>query len=485
MIEVGVKSSFYCLKSKIFKKMSEDEEGFRDRIATVNAEGKRVWIFPKKPKGKFYNKRKIVSYLLLILLFALPHIKVHGEQFLLLNVLERKFIIFGNIFWPQDFHIFAIALILGTVFVIFFTIIFGRLFCGWFCPQTIFMEMVFRRIEYWIDGDFNHQKKLESQPWNSEKIRKRVLKHSIFWIISFLISNTFLAYIIGSDELFKIQTDPLGKHIGGLIGIAIFTTVFYFVFAKLREQVCTTICPYGRLQGVLLDPNSMVVAYDYKRGEGRAKIKKGEDRKIAGKGDCVDCGLCVKVCPTAIDIRNGTQLECINCTACIDECDTMMTAVGQETGLIRFVSENGIKNNTRFQWTRRVKAYTVLLFVLLTLLITLLVTRSDFQVNILRQRGSTFQTNGSGWISNIFEIDMANKSRNKYNVQLKLDDSLGKIETVVEKMILKKEDHLKERFIVKYPYSALENGKKTITVIIFGNGVEIEKVKVKFIGPLL
>ena len=166
-------------------------------------------------------------------------------------------------------------MIVSIVFIALFTVVFGRVFCGWACPQTIFMEMVFRRIEYWIEGDWTHQKKLKDAPWSKEKIFKKTSKHLIFWLISFLIANTFLAYIIGSEQLLKIQTDPVGKHFGGLIAIVIFTTVFYLVFAKLREQVCTTICPYGRLQGVLLDPNSMVVAYDHKRGEGRAKIKKG------------------------------------------------------------------------------------------------------------------------------------------------------------------------------------------------------------------
>ena len=466
--------------------MAEDEEGsFRDSISTVNEDGKRVWIFPKKPKGKFFNYRKITSYFLLILLFGLPHLKVNDEQFLLFNVLERKFIIFGNIFWPQDFYIFALASILGVVFIILFTIIFGRIFCGWVCPQTIFMEMVFRRIEYWIEGDYTRQKKLDKQPWDKEKITKRVAKHSIFWIISFFIANTFLAYIISSDELWKIQTDPVGEHLAGFVAIIVFTTVFYMVFSRLREQVCTTICPYGRLQGVLLDPDSMVVAYDHKRGEDRAKFRKNEDRSSAGKGDCIDCNLCVHVCPTGIDIRNGTQLECVNCTACIDECDHMMESVGQEKGLIRFVSENGIKNGTKFQWTRRVKSYTAVLIALLGVLITLLVTRSDFQTTIFRQRGSTFQTDQSGLISNIFEINLANKTRNDYVIELKLEDTIGKIDLVVEGLKLESEAHLKDRFIVKYPYTAMDNGHKIFTVIVLGNGKEIQRVKAKFIGPMM
>jgi cytochrome c oxidase accessory protein FixG len=456
---------------------------FRDHIATVNQQGKRVWIFPKKPKGSYTNKRKIVSYLFLALLFAIPHIKMNGEQLLLFNIIERKFVIFGAIFWPQDFYLFAIMLIIGVVFVILFTIIYGRLFCGWICPQTIFMEFVFRQIEYLIEGDWTAQKKLAKQAWNSEKIIKRSIKFIVFWVVSFLVANTFLAYIIGTEELWKIQTDPLNTHLGGLIAIIIFSSLFFFVYWYLREQVCTTICPYGRLQGVLLDANSMVVAYDHVRGEGRAKFKKGEDRKTEGKGDCIDCGQCVHVCPTGIDIRNGTQLECINCTACIDSCDTIMEGVGQDKGLIRFVSENGIKNRTGFEWTKRVKAYTVLLIGLIGVLLTLLIIRDDFSTIILRQRGSTFQITDEDQISNIFEIDLTNKTKNTYDVKLKCSDPNVSVELANDQFTLKGQKHLTDRFVIKTPYNNIKNGMKKVDIIVVGNGKEIDRVGIKILGP--
>lgn len=462
-----------------------NEEEFRDRIATVNEDGKRVWINPKKPSGRFYNYRKLVSYFLLLFLFAAPHIKIQGEQMLMFNLLERKFIIFGKVFWPQDMYLFAIALIVGVIFIILFTIIYGRLFCGWVCPQTIFMEMVFRRIEYWIEGDWTHQKKLDKAPWNWEKIWKKSTKHFVFWIISFLIANTFLAYIIGADELYKIQTSSIAEHKAGFIAIVIFTTVFYLVFSRLREQVCTTICPYGRLQGVLLDQNSMVVAYDHKRGETRARIKKNEDRQAAGKGDCIDCHQCVHVCPTGIDIRNGTQLECVNCTACIDACDHMMDSVGLEKGLIRFVSENGIKNRTRFQWTKRVKAYTILLVAMLGVLTTLLLTRSDFEASIYRERGTTFLVLEDGRIQNLFEINLTNKTQKDFKISLSIEGSNGEAVMIAQHPQLKGESYLKEQFIVKIPRSELENGRKVITVNVLGNGKKITTVKTKVVGPIL
>lgn len=460
------------------------EEGFRDRIATVNEDGKRIWVFPKKTTGKLFRYRKILSYSFLAFLFAAPHIQLNGKQLLLFNILERKFIIFGYVFWPQDFWIFALIMILGIIIVTLFTVVFGRVFCGWICPQTIFMEWVFRRIEYWIDGDAPQQRKLMAQKWNAEKIRKRLLKHTIFWIISFLIANTFLAYIIGSSELYAIQRDPISYHIGGLVSIIIFTTVFYIVFSRLREQVCTTICPYGRLQGVLLDANSMVVGYDYKRGEGRAKIRKGEDRKESGKGDCIDCKACVNVCPTGIDIRNGTQLECINCTLCIDACNHMMKAVNLPENLIGFKSENSILNGVKFEFTKRVRAYCMLMLLLVGIVFVAMFTRKDFQTTILRLRGTTY-TIQDGYVTNFFEVNLVNKTAKEYDVTLKFDgDTKATVELIVENLELPNEGKLKERFIVRVPLTELQEGKIKRNLVIYGNGKVIDHEMIKIIGPI-
>lgn len=210
------------------------DESFRDSIGTINEEGKRNFIYPKKPVGKYYDKRKLLSYFLLAFLLSAPFIKINGNQFLLFNVLERKFSIFGFPFWPQDFYIFVLSMIVGVVGLTLFTVAFGRIFCGWFCPQTIFMEMVFRRIEYWIDGDRGAQIRLAKQEWNAEKIRKRIIKWVLFFIISFLIANVFLAYLIGSDKLLEyIEEGPL-ENLSTLIALLIFTGVFYFIFAWFR-----------------------------------------------------------------------------------------------------------------------------------------------------------------------------------------------------------------------------------------------------------
>ncbi len=463
--------------------MEKDQEDFRDKIATVNEQGKRTWIFPKKVKGRFFNYRQVVAYSLLAFLFLAPHLKVNGHQFLLFNLLERKFVLFGKVFWPQDMWMIALLMISGVVFVVFFTIIFGRLFCGWVCPQTIFMEMVFRRIEYWIEGDASHQRKLDKQPWNGEKIRKKSLKYTVFYLISFAISNTFLAYIIGADRLWEIQTDPFQEHIGGFFSIVLFSAVFMFVFSYLREQVCTSICPYGRLQGVLLDQNSMVVAYDYKRGESRAKFKKGEVRSEANKGDCIDCHQCVDVCPTGIDIRNGTQLECVNCTACIDVCDHMMEGVGLEKGLIRFVSENGIKEKKRFEWTNRVKAYSLLLVLIFGGFCMALILQSDLQVTLLRIRGTSFLVQ-DGTIKNLYEIHLQNKSQDTIKIDFRVQDPSIEIKSSTRKVILSPEGAFKNQLVLQMPLNQMSAEKEIVPIEVLANGEVKHIVEAKFIGPL-
>jgi len=309
------------------QKYKNESSHYRDKLTTVSDDGKRLWVYPKKPKGQFYNYRKLLASILLVIFIATPFINYKGDPIMLINIFERKFILLGVIFWPQDFHLIVLSLISFVVFIILFTVIFGRIYCGWFCPQTIFMEFVFRQIEYLIEGDSHKQKKLDRQHWDFEKIWKKSLKQLIFFLIAFITANIFLSYLISVDELIGMYKSGFDENFSSFIAMVLFSGMFYFIFAFFREQVCTIVCPYGRLQGVLLDNKSMVVAYDYKRGEPKGKHNPLEDRSKTEKGDCIDCKSCVVVCPTNIDIRDGTQLECINCTACMDACDAVMDKV--------------------------------------------------------------------------------------------------------------------------------------------------------------
>ena len=460
------------------------DESFRDHIGTIDESGKRKWIFPKKPKGKFTNYRTYLSWFLLTFLFLGPHLRWKGEPMFLFNVLERKFIIFGNIFLPQDFHLFVFAMLTFIVFIVLFTVVFGRLFCGWVCPQTIFMEMVFRKIEYWIEGDYKHQMKLKKQPWNAEKIRKKGLKHLIFFAISLAIAHTFLAYIIGADELLKLQTEPVSENMSSLISMLIFTFVFYGVFSWFREQVCIVACPYGRLQGVMLDRNSIVVAYDYIRGEKRAKFRKNEDRKEEGKGDCIDCHQCVDVCPTGIDIRNGTQLECVNCTACIDACDHMMESVGLPKGLIRYDSEEGITNEKKSIFTTRSIAYMVVLALLLGVMGFLLTERSEMEALLLRSPGMLYQEKGEDKVSNVYTLNVVNKSRKEMKLEIKVLNLDAEIEVLGEgELILEPESSMKRPLFIIVEKNDLKKMKTEIELGIFSDGRLVESTESSFFGP--
>lgn len=464
-----------------------DDEEFRDRLGTINEEGKRAWVYPKKPGGTLYKYRKLVSYFLITFLFLAPFVKVNGNQFLLFNVMERKFTIFGFPFWPQDFFLVVICMIIGVVFVALFTVVFGRIFCGWICPQTIFMEMVFRRIEYWIDGDRNAQIKLDNQPWNAEKIRKRLLKWLVFFIISFAIANVFLGYLSGSDSLVAMVEDGPASHLGTLAALLIFTAVFYFIYVWFREQVCIIACPYGRLQGALLDDKSIIVAYDHVRGEkeeGRGKLIKNENRLLSGKGDCIDCKLCVAVCPTGIDIRNGTQLECINCTACIDECNTVMEKVGLPKDLIRYASEDEITKKEKFIFTARMKGYTAVLAILTGIFIGMLFLRNDVEATVLRLPGQLFEHKG-GVISNVYTYKIINKTEKEFsNVHFKLANLNGKVKLVGKPNVkVSKEGMVQGTMFVEISPDLLKGDKTKIILEVYNGSTLIETESTNFLGP--
>lgn len=469
--------------------MSElnDDDSFRDSIGTIDAKGKRAWIFTKIPKGKLYERRKWLSYFLLLFLFAAPFVKVNHHQFMMFNVLERRFNLFGFPFWPQDFHIFVIIMIIGVVGLTLFTVAFGRIFCGWFCPQTIFMEMLFRRIEFWIDGDRGAQIRLAKQEWNAEKIRKRLTKWFVFFVISFWIANVFLAYLISSDKLILLVKEGPKNNTSTLIALLIFTAVFYFIYAWFREQVCIIACPYGRMQGVLLDNKSINVAYDHVRGEketGRAKFNKNEDRATTGKGDCIDCSLCVHVCPTGIDIRHGTQLECVNCTACIDVCDSMMENVGLPKGLIRYASEDEIVKKEKFVFTTRMKGYVAILAILTGVFIGMLFLRNEVEATILRLPGQLFQHKGDK-ISNVYTFKIVNKTSINFDkVHIELVNQKGEVKMVGPRYFKVKREGISEgTLFIEIKEALLESDKTKLVLEVYNNNKLIDTETTNFLGP--
>lgn len=458
------------------------DDSFRDNLSTVTKDGKRKWIFPVKPGGKWFNYRAAVAIFFYAIFFVTPFIKVHGRPLLLFNFPEGKFILFSYTFWPKDFFIFGLLMLAAIVFIALFTNAFGRIFCGWICPQTIFMEMLFRRVDYLVFGSAQKLRVMAKAPWDAAKTWKYSLRYTIYFILSFIIANTFLSYIIGVDELFEIITEPVYMHWGGFLAILIFTIVFFCVYAFLREQVCTNICPYGRLQSVLLDKNSVVVAYDYKRGEPRAKFRKEQKEE---DGDCIDCFACVHVCPTGIDIRNGTQLECVNCTACIDACNFMMDKVGRPRGLIRFDSENNIAEGKKFRFTPKLKGYTAILVVLIAAIVSLLITRKNVDGNLMRTSGMLYQERGADSISNLYNLKLINKTIQTFELELRPENFNGRIELVGNnKISIGSEAQTNATLFIIRNRKNIAERKEKVKIGIYKNGERINTLNSTFMGPM-
>lgn len=457
------------------------QESYRDYLATADRRGRRIWVFPNRPKGKFYTARTVVSWVLLAFLFGAPFIRLDGNPLLQFDVIHRKFFIFGLIFWPQDIFIFVLATIALVVAVILFTAAFGRLFCGWVCPQTVFLEMVFRKIEYFIEGNGPRQRELARAPWSAGKLFKKGTKQIIFFGISFLIGNIFLAYIIGTDQLFEIITAPPSEHLAGFVAMVLFSGMFYFVFAWFREQACTLVCPYGRLQSVLLDTNTIVIAYDFKRGEPRGPAMKHDD--FSSRGHCIDCAACVKVCPTGIDIRNGTQLDCVNCTACIDACDRVMERMKLPTGLIRYSSYDKIAQGKPYRFTSRMAIYSVVLAAMLTLITVLLVNRTQVETTILRTTGSLYEELDGGIIRNIYTVSAINKTGDLVPLELRLKSPSGELRLLGPELEVPPLGNDQSVISVEIPKKNLFITNSPIVIEVVSEGDVIDEIRSTFVGP--
>jgi len=451
------------------------DNSFRDRPINLDEKGNRKWVYAKKPKGKWYKRRSIFSWFILLFFIAVPFVRVNGHPFILLDITSRKFILFGAVFWAQDTLILALLMLSFIMFIVLFTVTFGRLWCGWACPQTIFLEMVFRKIEYLIEGDFRKRHKLDNGPWTGEKVFKKLSKHSIFILISIAMCNTFLLWFIGTEKWFVLISQPISNNLSGFIIMLIVSGFFYWVYSYFREQICTMVCPYGRMQGVLLDFKSIVVSYDYKRGEPRG---------AKTSGDCIDCHQCISVCPTGIDIRDGTQLECINCTACIDQCNSVMKATGKDPGLIRFDSEEGIQHGQSSVWNARNRAYSVVLLILFSFFIYTLFSRPVIESTILRTPGLLFQENDDNTISNVYNIKIVNKTHEYLPLDIRLLSHEGEIKMAGSKMDIQDQSMFESTFVLFINKGQIESDKTTIEFGIFSENELIETYKTTFVGPL-
>jgi len=385
-----------------------------DSLSTIHADGSRQFVHPSDVHGPFTLWRRIAALALLVIYIALPWIPVNGFPAVFLDVQERRFHFFGLTLATQDLWI-GFFLVTGLAFSLFFvTSLFGRVWCGWTCPYTVFMEQIYRRVERWIDGDGAAQRRLEDAPWTAPKIARRVFKHGVFVLISAIIAHIFLSYFVSIRALYEMMQHSPAHH-AKAFGVVLFLTgALYFSFSWFREQFCIILCPYGRLQSALTDDDSIVIGYDKKRGEprGKATVEKPA-------GDCIDCRRCVQVCPTGIDIRNGLQLECIGCAACVDACDDIMTKLKRPKGLVRYDSYVGLQGGQTRLIRPRTILYTVMLIVGAIAFAFAATRISPLRASVVRMGGASFYVD-SGVIRNQFQLRIINKrnAESTYKIEL-------------------------------------------------------------------
>jgi polyferredoxin len=484
-------------------------------LSTLNADGSRRWLTPRISAGRFWKRRRVVAWMLIAFFVALPHIHLNGRQFFFLNIAAGEFTIFGKTFIRTDTLLLALFMIVLFVAVFLLTALFGRVWCGWGCPQTVYLEFVFRPIERLFDGKRNKPGVLNAISALPARAR-RIGKWSVYALFAFFIANTFLAYFVGSEPLRQWITSSPAEHPFGFGVVVFVTALMLFDFGFFREQLCIVACPYGRMQSVLLDQHSLIVGYDAKRGEPRGHLRRGRAKADvplrvlhtaaasggtaiaggegehdietgvpgAGLGDCIDCGNCVKVCPTGIDIRDGLQLECIHCTQCIDACDDVMHKIGREPGLIRYATQASLESGRWRMFRPRVVLYPLVLALALGLLVALVGSKSSFDAAFIRGEGLPFYTLPSGEITNQGRIRITNRTREAraYSIEgegLELRTEANPIdagpgETVSERVLL----------VMPREFFAGTDGHRVVVITVRDDQGRTRTLYSKLVGPV-
>lgn len=468
--------------------MSLFQELPEDRLATTDETGKRIFLYPKEVKGKFTQRKQIVHSILLLILVLIPWISINGNPLVLLDVPQRRFHFFGVMFWGHDAPM--LIFVLGSILfgLAFITALLGRVWCGWACPETVFCEHVFRRIERWIEGDAKARMKLDRSPMSRKKFVKKFSKWGIYTLLSLFLAHTFVAYFTGKDALIEMMSKSPTENATPFLFMSAITGLILFAFGYFREQFCIIVCPYGRLQSILMDEHSLAISYDAQRGEPRREsVPEGETQ-----GDCVNCYQCVQSCPTGIDIRRGLQLECIACTACADACDNVMSIVKKKPGLIRYESEVGLAKE-KTKWIRpRTLIYGSVFFSILIGLSLTLMNRRSVEFHILKAKGEPYQVQESGsqkTVSNYFKIETNNLSFEPYSVKsISVSDSGKKVISPMLPVTLQPGESKFIYFFVQFNHSSLKNGSSKEKVrISFYNKTNNEEhtfnEEIQLIGP--
>lgn len=384
-------------------------------LSTLGQDGKRRWLYPTLSPGRFLDQRRITAWILVLVYLALPIIPVNGRPAMLLDVVHREFALFGVVFYPTDTLLLMLFLIAIMVAVILFTALLGRVWCGWACPQTIYLEFVFRPLERLIEGKEHVRKRRDEGPLTFDRTWRKGVKWGLYSLIAFVLANTFVAYFVGWQNLLQWMTEPPTAHWGFFIVMAGTTGLILFDFGIFREQMCTIACPYARMQSIMLDPDSLIVSYDPNRGEPRARRSKKileleSSGQVEAKGDCIDCFACVRTCPTGIDIRDGLQMECVACTQCIDACDHIMDQIGKPRGLIRYTSERELESKPTRVVRARTAIYAIALVFVLSAFTLVLGSRNDYDINVGRVVDAPYTILPDGSIANRLRFRVRNQT---------------------------------------------------------------------------
>jgi len=456
-----------------------------ERLATTDETGRRVYIHPENVKGKWRDRRTFFYSFLVLLYLVLPWIHFKGKQIVLLDIPAREFTFFGTTFFAHDAPLFLLILLIFIFTMGLLTSVLGRVWCGWGCPQTVFIDLIYGRIEQFIEGKARARQKLQEMPWNLEKIAKKSFKWFLFLLVTLHISHSFLGYFIGTRKLFWITLSPPSEHLTLFFVMVFVTGLLLFDFGWFREQFCIIACPYGRLQSVMMDESSLVIAYDKERGEPRRGTVESE-----GEGDCINCYHCVKACPTGIDIRRGTQLECIACTNCIDACDDIMRKVNKPEGLIRYDSEANLEGKKVKTFDLRRMVYSAAIIVLLVVLTRSLLHLGDLDATLIRAGSSpyserTVQGNRKE-ISNLYRLRMDYKGSKSTEISLEVLDNKS-IEIFTSRNPFKLSGKKSKDVILhfRFPQELLKNGSAAAS-LAFKNaqGKILLKKEVSLVGPL-